>query len=252
MLRFGNITIAFSLAVLIFSACSDISPPAMPSEDRLLLRSITKWSVDINTGSKLNVVMYKEYDREGRLTIDEEYTNSGRLLSKSSHTYTGNAGKEILIEFDESGNQKQQSIFEYILDPIGRVIKKISFDLSGEICKEISYIYDELGNLIQRHEHNIRNNEVITYDYSYTFSSRGDLIERVIKSSNDNSFSRDSMVYSSGNLGLDIIHYDAQGIYNIRSYKYNSSGRIISETESSPDGTIIRKFVYEYSFYPAK
>lgn len=251
MLRFGNIIIGFSFAVLIFSACSDIAVPLKPSEDRLVLRSVTKWSIDINTGSKLNVIMYKEYDTEGRLIINEEY-NNGRLLSKSSYTYTGNAGKELLIEFDESGNQKQQSIFEYILDQKGRVVKKISFDLSGDICKEISYVYDELGNLIQRQERNTKNDEVVTFDYSYTFSPRGDIIERVIKSSNGNSFSRDSMVYSSGNLGLDVIHYDAQGIYNIRSYQYNSAGRIISETESTPDGAIIRKFVYEYSFFPAK
>lgn len=240
----------FTALIIIISACSDISNPVLPEEQRNSLKSITKWQVDVTTNQKKSVVMYQEFDKNGRIVFNEEYNDQGSIQFKSTFTYIGlDKSQEITIEYDEAGNQKQTSINEYRLDFKGRVVKKISLNTDGEACKEIVYTYDELGNIVKRAETDVKTQNTVIYDYSYSYGSAGNLIERVIKSSNGNSFSRDSMVYNTGNSGLDIINYDNNGVTNIKSYKYNSAGRIITELESTSTGILIRKYIYEYSFH---
>ncbi|MBE2189161.1 MAG: hypothetical protein IAE98_06800, partial [Candidatus Kapabacteria bacterium] len=243
------ILVLLALLVL-FGACSDMGSPVVNQENRNVLKSITKWQVNVSTNQKKSVVMFQEFDRSGRLTFNEEYNEIGIIKYKSSYSYTGNnESKEIFIEFDAAGNEKQQSINEYKFDNKGRVVKKIALNGAGEACKETVYQYDELGNIIKRSETDVKTNNTVVFDYSYTYSSAGNLVERTIKSSNGNTFSRDSLVYSPGNSGLDIINYNDEGITYIKSYKYNSAGRIITEFESTSDGILVRKFIYEYSYF---
>jgi hypothetical protein len=250
MSRFGNILLGLLALLVLIGACSDMGSPVVNQENRNVLKSITKWQVDVSTNQKTSVVMFQEFDRSGRLTFNEEYNEIGIIQFKSSYSYSGNnESKEILIEFDATGNEKQQSINEYKLDSKGRVVRKIALDIAGEAFKETVYQYDDLGNIVKRSETDFKTNNTVEFDYSYTYSSGGNLVERTIKSSNGNTFSRDSLVYSPGNSGLDVINYDREGVTYIKSYKYNSAGRIITEFESTSDGTLVRKFIYEYSFF---
>jgi hypothetical protein len=250
MLRFANISLGLLALLVLISACSDMGSPVINHENQNVLKSVTKWQVDVTTNQKKSVVMFQEFDRNGRLTFNEEYNDVGIIKNKSSYSYTdNNESKEILIEFDAVGNEKQQSVNEYKLDSKGRIIKKIAIDEAGDAFKEIVYTYDELGNIVKRSETDIKTNNTVVFDYNYTYSSGGNLVERTIISSNGNTFSRDSLVYSPGNLGLDVINYNNEGVTYIKSYKYNSAGRIITEFESTSNGTVIRKFIYEYSFF---
>ena len=250
MLRFANISLGFVALLVLISACSDMGSPIMNQDNQNVLKSVTKWQVDVTTNQKKSVVMFQEFDRSGRLTFNEEFNEGGILKNQSSYSYSGNnESKEIFIEFDASGNEKQQSVNEYKLDNNGRVVKKIAINEAGDPFKETVYTYDALGNIIKRSETDIKTNNTVVFDYSYTYSSGGNLVERTIKSSNGNSFSRDSLVYTPGNSGLDVINYNHEGVTYIKSYKYNSAGRIITEFESTSQGTVIRKFIYEYSFF---
>jgi hypothetical protein len=248
--RFYNIACIFLFYALIsaFSGCENAVTP-QNFENNRILNSECKWLVDVANKDKISKVHYKEYDKNGKILINEEYSESGNLLSRSSYTYNKINSVEEVVQFSDSGSVINSNKNEYTYDANGRVVKKISFETSGNVISVQTFNYDKNGNLIKKVEVNPQSGLTFQTDINYGYNNSGELVSRTTIFEG-NTQSRDSLVYNPFNHTLDIINFNNNGSINIvNTYRYNNQGRIVEEFTSDSAGNITKRYIYEYTYF---
>jgi hypothetical protein len=242
-----NIALIFVL-ITALSGCQDVVSP-QNYENNKVLHSESKWLINVTTKEKICKVLFKEYDKNGKVLINEEYTEIGSIKTRSSYTYNESQSLEEVVQFSDSGNVVNTNKNEYTYDIKGRVVKKVSFEASGSIKSVFTYNYDINGNLIKKIEVNSQSGASSQTDINYGYNNSGELISRTTVYEGMTQ-SRDSLVYNPVNHTLDIINFNDGGtIIKINTFKYNNQGRIIEEFTADSTGNISKRYQFEYTYY---
>lgn len=239
---------AYILLLILAVGCQDISGPEL--SERISIKSISKWKVDTANDSKIARIFFKEFDTIGNLTLLEDFSENGTILSKSVFSYTSNSLLEVKSSFSEGGQVKENSQFEYIYDNLGRVAKQINYTQNGTVELIVSFTYDSYGNVLKStKEFGASTAEDTNINFDYTYNSTGAVVEKITKNDLGN-LARESISYDSKQRKVIVDRYDSLGEFASRTvYFYNSVGNITSEFLYDTDYQIINKFVYEYEFY---
>jgi hypothetical protein len=248
--KFYNIlTIAlFYTLITGLSGCQDVVAPQI-YENTKILHSESKWLINIVTKDKIFKVLYKEYDKNGKILLNEEYTEIGLIKSRSSYIYNDSLSIEKVVQFNDSGSIFVTNKNEYTFDLKGRVVKKVIFEADTLVKSVQTYNYDNNGNLIKKIDFNTQSGTSSQTDINYAYSNSGELIGRVTLFDGATQ-SRDSLVYNPVNHTLDIINLNDTGIINTKNtIKYNNQGRIIEQFSTDSSGNISKKYIFEYTYY---
>lgn len=238
--------ILFSLTLIV--GCSDIAGPDI--NERLQINSISKWKVDPKSDSKLFMIFNKSFDREGNVTNREDYSENGKIISKSKYIYEANKSIEVISSFTDSGDLNSESKTEYLLDEKKRIVRQVSFDKNGAVLNEFKYDYDVNGNLVKKVQ--VVGGSTGTGEnllINNTYSKSGELLE-IVTTSNSGDLSRDSIGYNYNRKSVTIFRFNANGhLIKSTNYIYNISGNIISEIIYNYSLDVTEKYIYEYTYF---
>ena len=227
--------------------CESINNPV--ENERLAIKSISKWKVDTLTDNKLTRVLFKEFDRFGNIILQEDFTDDGIKLTKSTYSHVDNKSLEVKNTFDEAGEVKSEEKVEYEYDASKRVIKETRFNSNGTINNIFIFTYDQFGNVIKKKQTYSNSNTENNININYNYSQTGELVERVTQNNNGNQ-SRDSISYNSGQKSVVVYRFDSNNTLTDKTiYFYNSFGNILNETKYSSNNYILNKYIYEYEYF---
>ena len=242
-----NILILTFTGILLYS-CQEIVSPTDSGKIQIL-KSETKWNIDINSNLRTNKIYYKEYNKAGNLTINEEYTENGSLHIRSSYNHEVTGSTEEVLMYGDTGNVLSKNKNEYQYDHFGRVVKKTAYDGNGKVSSVYTFQYDSKGNVVTKIEQNSTSGSQVKTDFNYSYNKQGELVERITIQEGAEQ-SRDSLVYFPDRHQLQIYNFGTGGrITNIVEINYNNAGRIIDETKYDITGKILKKYNYEYTFF---
>ncbi len=228
-------------------SCENISTP-QETHTELSIKSEKKWSLDLKSNDKLFISRIKEFDIKGNLVFLEEYNSNGTINSNSTYNYNSeNKSQETKKVFNPDGTSRNITI-EYTYNELKKITKKVEYDSNGIIFSTHEYQYDSNGNLIKKFEIS-QNGGSVSVDYNYTYNPQGDLVERKIIN-NGAVVNRDSLSYNSSNNSFDVINLDLNGLVESKTtFYYNKRGEINLEIETSSSGLVLKKYLYEYTYY---
>jgi hypothetical protein len=248
---FTYITILTAI-ILAGNGCSvyDNNPTGYNPNQRTV-KSVTKWQCNLTTGDKVIKLNFKEFDKNGYLTHEEFYTTSGKISYESIFSYNGYISNEKVNYFNSNGSIDSTKLASYFYDTKGNITQKITFNALGDTLNIFNYVYNTNGNLIKKSEFETNGNLKSEINYSYNYDVGGKIVSVYQNSSNDGLYlTKDSVVYLPENKKIEKITFDSQGkIQSIRSFYYDKYGNTTTELETLKDGTVLKKFVYDYEFY---
>lgn len=234
----------------VLAGCQNVAGPV--GEERLVIKTISKWKVDTLNDSKIARVVFKEFDKTGFLVLQEDFTNEGKIVTKSTYTYDSEKSLEEKSSFTETGEVKDKSKTEYVYDRNRRVIKQINYDGNGVVNDIHTFDYDSNGNLIKKTQTYSNTGNVTNVNIDYQYNQTGELVERVTKNETGN-LSRDSISYQSELKKVTVFRFNSEGRLSTSTcYNYNELGSIISEMITDYFTDIRSKYIYEYTYFTIK
>ncbi|MDX9790524.1 MAG: hypothetical protein RBT61_06825 [Candidatus Kapabacteria bacterium] len=235
------------LSLVLIAGCENITSPV--TEQYTTVKSISKWLVDTLSGNRLTCILYKKFDKNGYLLLQEDFSNNGDIVSQSVYEHESGKSLEVKISFTETGELKSENKVEYEYDSGRRIIKQINYDNSGNVRNIYTFEYDNFGNVISRNQTFGPSEAGTNYNVDYNYSSSGDLLERVTVLDNGN-LSRDSIAYDSDKHKVVVYSFDSLGELSSKIiYTYNNQGSIIAELHFDAAGYIKNSYIYEYEFF---
>ncbi len=251
MKYFNIVAILTTLALI--AGCQNYDSSLNSVEKKLLVKTESKFYVDVENSNISTLIYTKNYDQEGNLIDFTEYSNLGILQSKSTYTYDENKSTEKKLRFDNSGiGVISVDNFVYYFNTSGKISEKQTLADDGTISTKELFDYDLRGNLTKKTVYN--NSELSgSYSYTYKYATDGSLVERTISSSGlvfGDTFTRDSISYYKQDNKLEIINYNKSGdITSVKTYFYNQSGAVAVETLANKDGKLLSKYAYRYEYW---
>lgn len=241
---------AFLIILAAIAGCQDIAGPETFSE-RMSIKSISKWKVESDSDSKIARVLFKEFDVDGNLILQEDFSDDGVIRTKSIYSYDDNKSLEVRSSFNESGDKELESKVEYEYDDLRRVVKQINYSPTGSIDQILIFSYDNRGNVIKTTQtFGVSTQPNSNLNIDYTYNGTGELVERITVDEITGNLSRDSISYNSNQNTVIVYRFDSDGnLSGSISYFYNSIGNIISELLFDYSGLIKGKFIYEYEYH---
>ncbi len=238
----------FILAAAVFIVGCNNSPVLGPQEQ--LIKTQTKWLVDNKTENKIAKVFYKEFDRLGNMTQEEEYNSTGSLLVRKELSITGSIQIEDIVKFGENG-EIVRSRNVYSLNEQGNVIERLTISGSGDTTLISKFTYYDNGKIKSEIEFNANGDLVKKTNYMYNYNENGYITGRLINDSPDASYKqRDSIVYHLNLNQVEHIIFDTEGAKEIvYIFYYNNLGNVLKEVQTDNVGIVQRKYLYEYTFY---
>ncbi|MER3329452.1 MAG: hypothetical protein RIF34_07740, partial [Candidatus Kapaibacterium sp.] len=131
----------------------------------------------------------------------------------------------------------------------GKIVSKITTNKSGDVIDNEKIIYDNNGNVteIVKCDGEDGCDNSTKYDNQYV---NGNLAIRYTYQSDGSIAQKDSIVYSSMENYFEKITSDNKGnIFFTTGYSIDKDGRIKSEILKNSAGSIVEKFIYEYTYY---
>lgn len=251
MKLFNIVALLTTLALI--AGCQNYDSSLNSVEKKLLVKSESKYYVDVDNSNISTLIYTKNFDVEGNLLDFTEYSNQGILQSKSTYTYDNNRSTEKKVRFDHLGvGVISVDNFVYYFNNSGRVSEKQTLADDGSISTQELFDYDVRGNLTKKTVYN--NSELSgSYNYTYKYATDGSLVERTIASTGavlGDSFTRDSISYFKQDNKLEIVNYNKSGdITSVKTYFYNQSGAVALETLANKDGKLLSKYAYRYEYW---
>ena len=233
--------------ILFFTACTN-NPVFKPQEH--IVKTETKWIIDNLSEDKLTKISFKEFDRKGNLIFSEEFNEVGVLLQRKVISYSNNQIVENVMTFRKNQTESESKNIIY-LDNKGNIKERISISDKGDTTEIIRFTYDINGKLAEEISFD-NNGEVINRtSYLYNYNNDGFVTSRLITDGIDNNyFSRDSIIYRPDARQVERITYNSEGNKeNIYTYIYDNAGNILKEIHTNQDGLIIKKYIYEYTYF---
>lgn len=243
------ISVILFIFMLMLHSC-DMSNPNYYDAGDLLLKSETKWLVNIDSESKLNKVSFKEYDTKGYLILDESYDDTGMLMVRRKSSYSSDIKYEEYVIY-QNGQAIESKLNLYHFNSDGLVDYSVCQTASGDTVNITRFQYDERGNLIIESVFNSTGELIGKKNYKYIYNTDGLVISRHVRDDFlDRTYSKDSVIYDMNSSRVDRLTYNNDGLPEyVYTYIYNRSGVVQKEIVSNPTGKIVKKYVYEYLFY---
>lgn len=161
----------------------------------------------------------REYDEEGRLAKETYVAPSGKMQSYALYTYGKDKRLKAKTVYHTDNMPESKTIYRY--DAEGNLTKELTYDRSGKLYLEYDNLYNAYGQLVQRScsvrpaEESLYNKVVRLYNFQ-------------------------------GRVELESVYSPSDSLLVNRSYKYASSGRVVSGTECVPGKPVTE---YKYKFY---
>ncbi len=232
-------------ALLPFVGCENALGPQY--EETLQVKTETKWRVSTVDNHKISKVSYKVFNSKGDIISKIEYNQNGVLQSKSEFSYKNGNSSEQEIRFS-NGDTADIFLHEYEIKN-GNIVSKKTTNKAGEVLDNEQLIYDINGNLteIVRCEGTDGCDNRTKFDNQYV---NGNLTVRYTFENDGSIAQKDSIVYNVNDNYFEKITSDNNGnIFFITGYSIYNDGRIESEVIKNNSGTIVEKFIYEYTYF---
>lgn len=241
-------SILFLLAILLSSGCEMNNP--MYQTPKMVIKSETKWRVDVVSESKIEKVWYKTFNTEGRITLKENYNESGDLLQRIRYVYRSSLTIENVTTY-ENGFPVADKVFSYLHDVNGNITERITTDANGDTSAVTKYKYDSHGNVIEELRFDGLGNFTGSIEYIYNYNGNGYVTGSLVNDNLSNGFrTRDSIIYKPNENMVEQIKFGTTGQQEfVYTYIYDNQGFIIKEYHSTQKGEVIRKYIYEYTYY---
>lgn len=238
---------AISAAAFFLASCGHNIDP---ESGLLILKSETKWLCSVDSKEKISKISYTEYNREGAVVKYIEYSPNGLKAVESHFEYENDEKIEEKYLFDAAGQTVDSSLIVYAFDDMGRASTLVEYDSFGSVERIVKLDYDENGNLVKRTVEDSLGVVSKELAYEYAYNSGGKVVEVIVTNAKDEVVSRDVLSYENGGSAISVINYNSLGeVETIRSYEFNHAGRISLETESAPNGEILKQYIIEYAYF---
>ncbi len=237
--------ILFIAALLPFLGCENALGPQY--DETLPIKSETKWRVSTVDDHKIDKISYKLFNSNGDIISKVEYNTNGNVLSTSEFVYRDGTRTEQEVKYS-NGDTVSVLMHEYELSK-GKIISKVTTNKAGDVLDNEQIMYDVNGNVteIQKCEGLNGCDDKTIFDNQYV---NGNLTVRYTFESDGTIAQKDSIVYSSIENYFEKITSDNKGnIFFRTGYSIDKDGRIKSEVLKNSVGTIVEKFIYEYTYF---
>lgn len=234
--------------------CDPVNDGTAPIVDPVV-KSTSKWLVSENN-IKTVLYQYKEFNDEGKLIELCNFHLDGTIQAKSTYVWDQNVSSETKVIYDETGQLVDTDLIKYTYDsesftsnsPV--LVTKELLNDDGEVTQTLEYDYDTKGRLIKTTETNFSTGSTNETQYNYQFNASGNLVEKVTKTAAGEVKDRDSLMYYGELNRIDVYNFAAEGeLIARKTYIYNNYGNIVEELEIDSLGIVIRKFIYEYTYF---
>lgn len=232
-------------------ACQSYDNPLSNQLDKKIIKTESKFAVDIHNSNISTLIYKKEFDSEGNLLEFLEYSQAGIIQTRSTFTYNDLESKESKHKYDATGNLATTHNYLYLFQDDGKVKEKHTLDESGIVKSKEIFNYDANGNLLKKVLLVDGATVASTIDYSYKYNG-GNLVERLIEenSTSGKVQSRDRISYIRQDNKLEIFNYNQSGnIVKIKTIYYNQFGQVSIEIESNGQRELISKYAFRYEYY---
>jgi len=232
-------------ALLPFIGCENALGPQYA--ETLTIKSETKWRVSTVNDNKISKVSYKTFNSNGDIISKIEYNQNGKVQSTSEYSYRNSIRTEHEVRYS-NGDTIGILLHEYELVN-GRVVSRVTTNKAGDVIDNEQLIYDNNGNVteIVRCENGDGCDNRTKFDNQY---ENGNLKVRFTYESDGTVAQKDSIVYSTTENYFEKITTDEKGnVFFTTGYSIDKDGRIKSEVLKNNIGTIVEKFIYEYTYF---
>lgn len=242
-------TLAVLLSLIAIS-CGEMTVPTGPTTETRVVKTISKYSLDVNTFKKQNLLFKKEYDREGHIVSFLEYDSQKNVSSRQTYNYSEEKRNDTLFLITDSGLEKIESITVSYLDlNTGRIKSKIEKNSSGDTLNITSYEYDSNGNISKITKKNPITGTVGVTRYTSEYNNRGQLIARDTYTDSE-LVSKEQYDYSNNtDNSITVTNTLFSGNMSIVQYSTGNDGRLLNEIRYDEDYEVIEAFEYEYEYF---
>lgn len=200
---------------------------------------------EILRGAKQGEFVDYLFDKEGRILSETRYSDKGVLQQTIGKTYD-EEGKMIADTVsDMKGGKISYAVYFYDVDK--RVKSKTVYNGDGIVLNKTLYKYDIEGNLIKESTYDKEGRLYLEFDNLYNVY--GQLIQRSapVRPSDDAIYDKVVRLYNfNGRVEMESVYLPSDSLRCNRSYKYASSGRLVSGTACEPNREVVS---YMYKFY---
>ena len=161
----------------------------------------------------------KEYDPDGTLMKEVYFRRDGSRDGYAVYLY----GKDKVLRYksvyDMNDIPKSKTAYKY--DAEGNLVKELTYDKSGNLFLEFDNLYNAYGQLVER---------------SSPIHPKEDVI-----------YNKVMRIYNfQGKVELESVYLPSGTLQSNCSYKYATSGQVVSGTTCNPGSVVVS---YKYKFY---
>lgn len=231
--------------MLPFVGCENALGPQYA--ETLQVKSETKWRVSTLDDHKISKVSFKTFNSKGDIISKIEYNQNGILQSTSEFSYLNGNSSEKEVRFS-NGDTIGLLLHQYEMKD-GKIVSKKTTNKAGDVLDNEQLMYDLNGNITEIVKCDGTNgcDDRIKFDNQYV---NGNLTIRYTFESDGSITQKDSIVYNVSNNYFEKITSDNNGnIFFITGYSIHNDGRIESEVIKNNNGSVVEKFIYEYTYF---
>ena len=201
------------------------------------------------------------YDKNGNISLKQEYFSNGFLRKKYSWHYCEKGCLAEKREYFSSGYLMKKSLWKY--DKQENPIEKLSYSYSGQLLYKNTFHYDDKSRIVERNYYNAQGNLLKKYIWKYNDNQEEYISDKILE--NGYSFyesdekkckqfrfaniinPNDIIIFNSKANITEEYHYSSDGILqNNNTFFYNDKKQIVKEIYISEEGKT--KIIYEYKY----
>ncbi len=178
------------------------------------------------------------YDSTGHKIERVKYSRGNKkLIDTCKYNSTGQLMEEV--RYDSNGQETQKQTYHY--DPTGKLIEENMYGYwDWKICNN----YDSAGNLIEVTEY--KADGQLENQSTYTYNITGNVVEQKVVYPDEEKGAKTRFHYDSSGKLIEETEYNAKGqLENKRIYIYNSAG-MLEEYTTYYDEDKSHKFMFRY------
>lgn len=236
----------FAIVILLLAITSCIQNPFV-DDGTLKVHTITKIQVDSNDNI-IRRCFYKEFNSSGTLIKFIEYNEDDRYVVHNYTQIAPNVTEEKLFYYHSNSMLDSQLLNYNYYTAHNKIDRIVTLNPLGDTTKIQLFTYDSLGNVSVVTEHIPNSNIEVKTNYFYTYNEKGEILKILIQ--NQANVRLEEFSYQPNKSAINRSIYNSFGeLQEVITIVYNKSGLVISETYTSQTGSLLRKYLYEYTFY---
>ncbi len=207
--------------------------------------------IKIQVDSDNNIIrrcFYKEFNSSGILIKFIEYNEGGKYAVHNYTQISPNLTEEKLYYYHSNSMLDSQLLIYNYYTANNKIERIITLNPLGDTTKIQLFTYDSLGNVSVVTEHIPSSNIEVKTNYFYTYNEKGKILKILIQ--NPTNARLEEFSYQPNESAINRSVYNSSGeLQEVITIVYNKSGLIVSEIYASHTGSLLRKYLYEYTFY---